>query len=76
MKIIKEGKLPAPCKVVMEGACRHCGCVVQEEMEDRLTKLRGVVKVKCPTYGCPEDILMFGILPQMPNEYYNTTSSS
>lgn len=76
MKIIKEGKLPTQCKVVMEGTCKHCGCVIQEEREDHLTKLRGVAKVKCPTYGCPEDILMFGMLPQMPSEYYNTPYGS
>ena len=76
MKIIKEGKLPIPSKVVMEGTCKHCGCVVQEEREDHLTKLRGVAKVKCPTYGCQEDILMFGMLPQMPSEYYNIPCGS
>lgn len=70
MKIIKQGKLPTPHKVILEGTCKHCGCIVQEEREDRLTKLRGVAKVKCPTYGCPEDILMFGMLPQMSTEYF------
>lgn len=70
MKIIKEGKLPTPCKLVMEGTCEHCGCVVQEEREDPLTKLRGVTKVKCPTYGCPGDILMFAMLPRIPTEYF------
>ena len=70
MKIIKQGKLPTPCKVVMEGTCTHCGCVVQEEYESRLIQLRGIAKVKCPTYGCTEDILMFGMLPPTPTEYF------
>lgn len=70
MKIIKEGKLPEPCKVVKVGTCTHCGCIVQEEYENRLTQLSGVAVVKCPTYGCPEDILMFGMLPQKPTEYF------
>lgn len=70
MKIIKEGKLPAPSKVVVEGTCKHCGCVVQEEQESHLTNLRGAAKIKCPTHGCPEYILMFGMLPRMPTEYF------
>lgn len=65
MKIIKEGKLPTPIKVLMEGTCNHCGCVVQEEYESNLLQAREVYKVKCPTYGCIEDILMFTILPKM-----------
>ena len=59
MKIIKEGKLPTPTKVLMEGTCKHCGCIVQEEYESNLMQYRMIYTVKCPTHGCIEYISMF-----------------
>ena len=65
MKIIKEGKLPTPTKVLMVGTCNHCGCIVQEEYESNLVQYRRIYTVKCPTHGCVEDILMFPTLPKI-----------
>ena len=76
MKIIKEGKLPTPCKVVMEGTCTHCGCVVQEEHTVVFQKKMFVLEEKCPTYGCLEYIALIGRNPQMPSEYYNIPCGS
>ena len=70
MKIIKEGKLPTPTKVLMEGTCSHCGCIVQQEYESSLLEARGIYKVKCPTHGCKEYILMFTILPELKQKYF------
>lgn len=62
MKVIKEGKLPGFKKRTLRGTCTNCGCVVEEEYEEKIIICAPVIL--CPTDGCCKPIFMFKKTPE------------
>ncbi len=51
IKILKDGVLPKPTKVIYQTTCQHCDCVFEFEQEDIKSQERGIggrITVECP----------------------------
>lgn len=51
IKILKEGKIPKPTKVIYKTTCKHCGCEFEFEVDDCKKIERtpgGDMTVECP----------------------------
>lgn len=57
IKILKNGEMPKPTKVIYQATCKDCGCEFEFELEDcKETEKRpnGYMVVECPY--CHKDI--------------------